>query len=182
MTSAPSQSTTITVTWSIFGAHLAVRMSGLPLVVRFRGSRSGALTGQFRTVMRASRTSCSRLASGTRWRFLSAWPSSSSIRRSVVLPPSTRVQPGPPSRSCRSTTWEEIVAANPSLATLQPDVEALLVRADPVSSRVSCFLVPIDDCYELVGHLRRLWRGFDGGRGAHAQLDAFFARVRGLAR
>ncbi len=78
--------------------------------------------------------------------------------------------------------WDEIVAANPSLATLQPDVEAFLVRADPVSSRVRCFLVPIDDCYELVGHLRRLWRGFDGGREAHAQLDAFFARVRELAR
>ena len=27
---------------------------------------------------------------------------------------------------------------------------------------VEGFLVPIDICYELVGHLRMLWRGFDG--------------------
>ena len=29
--------------------------------------------------------------------------------------------------------------------------------------------MPIDACYELVGHLRRLWRGFDGGREAHVR-------------
>ena len=45
-----------------------------------------------------------------------------------------------------------------------------------------CFLVPIDACYELVGELRRLWRGFDGGSEAHAALDAFFERVRAKAR
>ena len=34
-------------------------------------------------------------------------------------------------------------------------------------ARCECFLVPIDACYELVGQLRRLWQGFDGGqRGA----------------
>ncbi len=42
--------------------------------------------------------------------------------------------------------------------------------------------MPIDACYELVGHLRRLWKGFDGGREAHDALDAFFARVRARAR
>ena len=41
---------------------------------------------------------------------------------------------------------------------------------------------PIDACYELVGHLRRLWRGFDGGREAHDSIDAFFDRVRRRAR
>ena len=37
------------------------------------------------------------------------------------------------------------------------------------------YLVPIDACYELVGQLRRLWRGFDGGTEASDALDAFFA-------
>ena len=42
-----------------------------------------------------------------------------------------------------------------------------------------CFIVPIDACYELVGHLRRLWRGFDGGtRGATSQLDDVLRRRR----
>jgi len=79
-------------------------------------------------------------------------------------------------------TWEELVGAHPALSTLQPDVEALLVRADHAgASGAECYLVPIDACYELVGHLRRLWRGFDGGREAHDALDSFFDRVRARA-
>ena len=77
-------------------------------------------------------------------------------------------------------TWDELVAAHPALAALEPDVEALLVRTEGDVS--ACFLVPIDACYELVGHLRRLWRGFDGGREAHEALDGFFDRVRARAR
>ena len=63
-------------------------------------------------------------------------------------------------------TWDEVVAADPELATLAPDVEAFLVRVDG-QPRSRCYLVPIDACYELVGQLRRLWRGFDGGQEAH---------------
>jgi len=79
-------------------------------------------------------------------------------------------------------TWDDIVDANPQLATLQSDVEAFLVRARPERGGAECFLVPIDACYELVGHLRRLWKGFDGGREANDELDAFFGRVRAKAR
>ncbi len=81
--------------------------------------------------------------------------------------------------------WEEVVAANPDLVTLRPDVEAFLVRrTDLPSGGIStrCYLVPIDACYELVGELRRLWRGFDGGSEAHAALDAFFERVHARAK
>ena len=45
-----------------------------------------------------------------------------------------------------------------------------------------CYIVPIDACYELVGHLRTLWRGFDGGKEANAKLEAFFDDVRARAR
>jgi uncharacterized protein DUF5947 len=82
-------------------------------------------------------------------------------------------------------SWEEIVNANPDLGTLQPDVEAFLVRSAERRSgegTAECYLVPIDVCYELVGELRRLWKGFDGGTEAHAALDAFFDRVRAKAR
>ncbi|HEX3459903.1 MAG TPA: DUF5947 family protein [Acidimicrobiales bacterium] len=79
-------------------------------------------------------------------------------------------------------TWEELVASNPALATMQPDVEAFLVRSEPDRAGNECFIVPIDSCYELVGQLRRLWRGFDGGREARDELDAFFGRVRARAR
>jgi Family of unknown function (DUF5947) len=79
-------------------------------------------------------------------------------------------------------TWEEVVAANPVLSTLLPDVEAFLVRAEHGHGGAECFIVPIDVCYELVGHLRLLWRGFDGGREAHDAMDSFFERVRTKAR
>jgi hypothetical protein len=79
-------------------------------------------------------------------------------------------------------TWADVVSANPALSDLEPDVEALLVRARPTEGGAACYLVPIDACYELVGHLRRLWRGFDGGQEAHRQLDAFFDSVELRAR
>jgi hypothetical protein len=78
-------------------------------------------------------------------------------------------------------TWADLVATNPALETLEPDVEAFLVRANRDGGGAECFLVPIDACYELVGRLRRLWRGFDGGSDAHRALDAFFEQVRSKA-
>jgi hypothetical protein len=76
--------------------------------------------------------------------------------------------------------WDRIVAANPELDVLLPDVEALLVRS--VDGAVRCDLVPIDACYELVGRLRLLWRGFDGGSEARAAMDTFFAGVEARSR
>jgi hypothetical protein len=75
-------------------------------------------------------------------------------------------------------TWADVVGAHPDLGTLQPDVEAFLVRARPDRGGTECYIVPIDACYELVGHLRTLWRGFDGGKEANAKLDSFFESVR----
>jgi hypothetical protein len=73
-------------------------------------------------------------------------------------------------------TWERIVAANPALGQLVPDVEALLVRLpDRAHAEAASYLLPIDRCYELVGALRTGWRGFDGGQEARALLEAFFA-------
>jgi hypothetical protein len=73
-----------------------------------------------------------------------------------------------------------VLAAAPAVGGLAPDVEALLVRV--TGSRVDGFLVPIDACYELVGLLRRRWRGFDGGQDVRRELDAFFERVAGRCR
>jgi hypothetical protein len=73
--------------------------------------------------------------------------------------------------------WATVAAAHPALATVVPDVEALLVRTDR-DGGAELFLVPIDACYELVGRLRRLWRGFDGGSEARRALDDFFDGVR----
>ena len=77
--------------------------------------------------------------------------------------------------------WIELEAADPTLRSMEPDVEALMVRADSVPGRSvasEAYVVPIDACYELVGELRRLWRGFDGGQEAHDAIDSFFSRLR----
>lgn len=76
--------------------------------------------------------------------------------------------------------WDSVLTVLPEVAGLEPDVEALLVRVD--GSTVDSFLVPIDVCYELVGHLRRLWRGFDGGQDVRRQLDELFGRIAGRCR
>jgi hypothetical protein len=68
-------------------------------------------------------------------------------------------------------------------------VEALLVRvpdsADSDAAEAAqpqTYLVPIDACYEFVGRLRTLWRGFDGGQQAREFIDSFFSQVAKRAR
>lgn len=78
--------------------------------------------------------------------------------------------------------WEAIVKLDPRLATLADDVEALLLRRPREGGGAECYLVPIDACYELVGRVRRHWKGFDGGAEAWAEIDAFFAGVRERSR
>ena len=75
--------------------------------------------------------------------------------------------------------WERVVAAVPGLSTLKPDVEAVLVHT---AAQSEAFLVPIDVCYELVGHLRMLWRGFDGGQEVRERLADFFAHLQHKCR
>ncbi len=71
--------------------------------------------------------------------------------------------------------WEEILRASPRVAALSPDVEALLVWRRPEGC--ASYVVPIDACYELVGIVRRHWRGFQGGEEAWRAIEAFFAAV-----
>lgn len=72
--------------------------------------------------------------------------------------------------------WRRVLADNPELADIQPDVEALLVNR--VDGGFECFGVPIDACYRLVGIVKMNWRGFDGGTEAWEQIEDFFAELR----
>ena len=62
------------------------------------------------------------------------------------------------------------------------DVEALIVSVPTSGQSPRCFVVPIDACYELVGRLRTVWRGFDGGQDAARAVDEFFGRVEARSR
>ena len=72
--------------------------------------------------------------------------------------------------------WDRLAAAHPLLGALAPDVEAIFVNRTGDGNEV--FLIPIDECYSLVGELRMLWQGFDGGAEAHAALAKFLDSLR----
>lgn len=71
--------------------------------------------------------------------------------------------------------WAEIEAANPVVAGMEPDVEALLVnRAREARQH---WLVPIEDCYALVGLIRTRWRGLTGGTEVWRAIAQFFEEL-----
>ena len=72
--------------------------------------------------------------------------------------------------------WDRLTAAYPLLGGLAPDVEAILVNRSDQGNEV--FLIPVDECYSLVGELRMKWQGFDGGAEARAALAAFLDSLR----
>lgn len=79
------------------------------------------------------------------------------------------------------TAWTEIRAANPVLADVEPDVEAVLVRRRG-EGLFTCLLVPIDACYALVGIVRQHWIGFAGGADVWQRIDEFFDALQGRSR
>lgn len=100
--------------------------------------------------------------------------------------------PGP-AGACESQldldAWNAIRGADSRVGLLSDDVEALLVRVldtdgadDGEFAQPQSYLVPIDACYEFVGRLRMLWRGFDGGQEARRYIDDFFAQIAARAR
>ena len=76
--------------------------------------------------------------------------------------------------------WSALEEANPVLATLAPDVEALMVnRARGARGH---WIVPIDDCYSLVGLIRTRWRGLTGGADVWREIGRFFEELDRRAR
>jgi hypothetical protein len=72
----------------------------------------------------------------------------------------------------RPGAWEELAERNPVLAGMRPDVEALLVhRARGARQQ---FLVPIDECYRLVGLIRVQWKGLSGVQEVWKEIAQFF--------
>jgi len=71
--------------------------------------------------------------------------------------------------------WNELVAVNPVLADLEPEVEALVVNRLSEPHRYA--IVPIDRCYELVGMIKATWEGISGGDAVGNAVEAFFARL-----
>jgi hypothetical protein len=97
----------------------------------------------------------------------------SQLQRTVAMYPS----PAGATESLLSLEhWQNLVAANPVLASMEPDVEALLVNR--VRQALDYFLVPIDRCYQLVGTIRKSWHGLSGGDEVWQEISAFLAGLR----
>jgi len=76
--------------------------------------------------------------------------------------------------------WDELEAANPRLGEMEPDTEALLVnRARGARQH---FLIPLDECYRLVGVIRTRWRGFTGGKEVWQEIGSFFEGLEQRSR
>jgi hypothetical protein len=84
---------------------------------------------------------------------------------------------GPTESLLELDAWDEIERANPVLRTLEPDVEALLVNRSRGARQY--FVVPIEDCYALVGLIRTRWRGLTGGQEVWEEIGLFFERLSG---
>jgi hypothetical protein len=78
-------------------------------------------------------------------------------------------------------SWEEIVAQNRALQRIEPDVEALLVNRIELTregASAGYFVVPIDECYRLVGMIRLHWRGLSGGAEVWQEIQRFFGDLK----
>jgi len=78
-------------------------------------------------------------------------------------------------------TWDEIALENPALLEMEADVEALLVNRIG-HSRGFCepeyYVVPIDECFKLVGLIRSRWQGLSGGTEVWRDIGQFFTELK----
>ena len=103
---------------------------------------------------------------------------SAADQKIVALYPSPA---GPTESLLTLEAWEDIVNENPILKEMEPDVEALLVnRVASARSHASAeyYIVPIDECYKLVGLIRAYWRGISGGTEVWEVIGKFFAELK----
>ncbi|MGA3205437.1 MAG: DUF5947 family protein, partial [Bryobacteraceae bacterium] len=75
----------------------------------------------------------------------------------------------------------DIAENNPVLDEMEADVEALLVNRIGHSRGFTdpeYYIVPIDECFRLVGLIRSHWSGLAGGTEVWRQIAEFFAQMK----
>jgi hypothetical protein len=83
---------------------------------------------------------------------------------------------GPTEASVPETWWRALVADNPILRGMLPDVEALL--ANRARGAREYYLVPIEECFRLTAVVRTHWRGLSGGQELWHEVRGFFDALR----
>ena len=83
---------------------------------------------------------------------------------------------GPTESLLTLESWEELERQNAVLRNMEPDVEALLLNR--IRDTRDYYIVPIDECYKLVGIIRTYWKGLSGGPEVKLEIDRFFALLK----
>ena len=118
-----------------------------------------------------------------RWQSLSIPVDMAFFFRSTAVGRVAAFYPGPAGATeslLELADWDELEARNPVLATMQADVEALLVNR--AAGAREYWLVPVDQPYALVGLFRTHWRGLAGGEEVWREIARFFDGLRERAR
>ncbi|MER6331490.1 DUF5947 family protein [Streptomyces sp. NPDC001034] len=71
-----------------------------------------------------------------------------------------------------AAAWRRLAAEVPRLASMAPDVEALLINT--VRGLSEHWIVPVDDCFRMTALVRREWRGLSGGGRVWPAVEQFF--------
>jgi hypothetical protein len=75
--------------------------------------------------------------------------------------------------------WDEIERRNPSLAGIEPDVEALLINR--IRRPTRAFVVGLEECFRLTAVVRQRWRGLGGGDEVWVAIERFFSDLEATA-
>ncbi len=146
-----------------------------PCALRFEA----VLDGRFKLIPRDARLLADFQLSDIEWESLALPINLVFIFHSSQTKKPTALYPSPAGATeslVPLENWSALVAKNPPLASLELDVEALLVNR--VGEARDCFIAPIDACYELVGLIRKHWSGLSGGDSVWVEIEKFFARLK----
>lgn len=78
-------------------------------------------------------------------------------------------------------TWQDIEDVNPIIKEMDSDVEALLVNRVGHARGFTApeyYVLPIDQCYKLVGLIRAHWKGLSGGTEVWLEIGKFFESLK----
>lgn len=145
-----------------------------PCALRFEN----VINGSFRLIPRDSRELPNFRLSDADWDNLALPINLIFIFQSTVSGKPTAIYPSPAGATeslLSLESWQRILAENCELDELKPDVEALLVNR--LGNARDYFIVPIDVCFELVGLIRKNWRGFSGGEKVRVEIETLFNRL-----
>jgi hypothetical protein len=92
----------------------------------------------------------------------------SASRRITALYPSPA---GPVESQLTLDTWNDITRDHPEAGAMEPDVEGLLVYR--VGTAREHYIIPIDECFKLIGTIRLHWKGFSGGMAVWREIGRF---------